>query len=187
MYKWILLNSIVHMFTVLALEAWADETCTVIFCDLTGTEKGKVDDVGEFDALRLENQLCFPLYACAKEVVRKYKPFLDKLDLTYTQYISMMVIWEMGHISEKDLGTKLFLDSGTLTPVLKKLEAKKYITRSRSVDDERSLIVNLTKEGKKLRESAREIPLQMGSCISLGADEFKQLYVLLYKVLGNLR
>lgn len=92
----------------------------------------------KYDLLKLENQLCFPLYACSKEIVRRYKVYLDKLDLTYTQYIVMMVMWEDKELNVKELGDKLFLDSGTLTPVLKKLESKGYVTRERSKIDERT-------------------------------------------------
>jgi DNA-binding MarR family transcriptional regulator len=137
-----------------------------------------------YDALKLENQLCFPLYACSKEVVRKYKPYLDKLDLTYTQYITMIVLWEHGKMNVKELGKYLFLDSGTLTPVLKTLEQKKFITRTRNGDDERVLVVSLTKEGMQLREKAAAIPAQMGKCLNLSPDESKSLYSLLYKVLA---
>ncbi|HAH63847.1 MAG TPA: MarR family transcriptional regulator [Treponema sp.] len=137
-----------------------------------------------YDALKLENQLCFPLYACAKEVVRKYKPYLDKLDLTYTQYITMMVLWEYGKMNVKELGKYLFLDSGTLTPVLKTLEQKKFITRTRDGNDERVLDVSATAEGMQLREEAADIPVQMGKCINLSRDEAKSLYALLYKILA---
>ncbi|MBP5332218.1 MAG: MarR family transcriptional regulator, partial [Lachnospiraceae bacterium] len=107
-----------------------------------------------YDSLKLGNQLCFPLYACAKEVVRHYKPHLDKLDLTYTQYITMMVLWEYKSLNVKELGEKLYLDSGTLTPVLKKLESKGYITRERSEKDERNLVVTITKTGEDLKSQA---------------------------------
>ena len=90
----------------------------------------------EFDNLKLENQLCFPLYACSKEIIKRYKPFLGAIDLTYTQYITMMVLWDKKELTVKDLGKCLFLDSGTLTPLLKKLETKGYIDRKRSADDE---------------------------------------------------
>ena len=106
----------------------------------------------KYDALKLENQLCFPLYACSKEIVRKYKPFLDELDLTYTQYIAMMVLWEHRQISVKDMGALLYLDSGTLTPVLKKLEQKGYLVRARDSEDERVLNVTITELGEKLKE-----------------------------------
>ena len=98
----------------------------------------------KYEVLKLKNQLCFPLYACSKEIVRMYKPFLDALDLTYTQYITMMVLWELKQVSVKELGERLYLDSGTLTPVLKKLEQKGYIKRERSKEDERMLVVTVT-------------------------------------------
>ena len=106
--------------------------------------------------------MCFPLYACSKEIVRKYKPFLDELDLTYTQYIAMMVLWEHKQISVKDMGALLYLDSGTLTPVLKKLEQKGYLVRARDSQDERVLNVTITELGEKLKESAVEVPKKMG-------------------------
>ena len=139
----------------------------------------------KYDSLKLSNQLCFPLYACSKEIVRRYKPFLDKIDLTYTQYITMMVMWENNSISVKDLGELLFLDSGTLTPVLKTLEQKKLVTRQRSKEDERVLIVTLTAEGLELREKALEVPAQMSSCLQITPEEAKQLYTTLYKILGS--
>ena len=139
-----------------------------------------------YDELKLENQLCFPLYACAKEIIRAYKPHLDKLDLTYTQYITMLVLWEKKSCNVKTLGEMLFLDSGTLTPVLKKLENKGYVERKRSKEDERALIVTITDEGERLKERAVEVPKAMGQCVGLQADEAIQLYELLYKVLRNL-
>lgn len=138
-----------------------------------------------YDALKLENQLCFPLYVCSKEIVRRYKPFLDALDLTYTQYITMMVLWEDKSITVKDLGEKLFLDSGTLTPVLKKLEAKGWVTRQRLERDERSLLVTLTEAGEALKEQAVHVPDQLMSCISMDPEDAVQLYGLLYKILGS--
>ncbi|MBR5649653.1 MarR family winged helix-turn-helix transcriptional regulator [Pseudobutyrivibrio sp.] len=140
----------------------------------------------KFDCLRISNQLCFPLYACSKEIVKRYKPYLDPLDLTYTQYITMMVVWEEKEITVKALGDKLFLDSGTLTPVLKKLEQKGYVKRVRSKDDERNLIITLTKEGDELKKQASEIPAKMGHCVKLSREESSQLYNLLYKVLGQM-
>lgn len=138
------------------------------------------------DALKIENQLCFPLYACAKEVVRRYKPFLDEIDLTYTQYIAMMVIWDKKEINVKSLGEKLYLDSGTLTPLLKKLEGKGFITRERNSADERNLIVKITEEGEKLKERARCVPAQMSKCMDLTQEEAIQLYTILYKILKGL-
>ena len=139
----------------------------------------------KYDALKLENQLCFPLYVCSKEIVKRYKPFLDEIDLTYTQYITMMVLWEKKEINVKELGEYLFLDSGTLTPVLKKLEQKAYITRKRSNVDERVLNVTITEEGEKLRERALDIPEKISQCTSLEPEEAMQLYTILKKLLGS--
>lgn len=140
----------------------------------------------KYDALKLENQICFPLYACAKEIVRKYKPFLDEIELTYTQYITMMVLWDKKQMNVKTLGEYLYLDSGTLTPVLKKLEAKKFIKRSRDKEDERNLCVSITDEGEKLKEKAADIPDKISHCVNLSQEEAQQLYTLLYKTLGDL-
>lgn len=140
----------------------------------------------KYNSLKLENQLCFPLYACSKEVVKRYKPFLDKLDLTYTQYITMMVLWDKKTVNVKELGDCLFLDSGTLTPLLKKLENKGYINRERSKADERNLIVTITEKGEKLKEKAVEVPVKMGQCVNLTGEEAKTLYRLLYKLLGEI-
>lgn len=138
-----------------------------------------------YDALKIENQLCFPLYACSREIIKRYKPFLDRIDLTYTQYIVMMVMWEYHTLNVKELGEKLFLDSGTLTPLLKKLEIKQLITRNRSPKDERNLLVSLTKTGEQLKEQAISIPSEMAQCIKLEPEEAKLLYGLLYKILLN--
>lgn len=140
--------------------------------------------MNKYDCLKLENQMCFPLYACAKEVVKRYKPFLDEIDLTYTQYIAMMVFWEHKEMNVKELGAYLFLDSGTLTPVLKKLEQKGYITRKRSDKDERVLNVAITEAGEALKERAVDIPAKVGGCVQLEPQEAQQLYVLLRKLLG---
>jgi len=137
------------------------------------------------DALKLENQLCFPLYAAAREVVKRYRPHLDAIDLTYTQYITMMVMWEEKEITVKALGEKLFLDSGTMTPVLKSLEAKGYVTRKRSTTDERSVTVFLTDSGEALKEKAVDIPAKVAGCVGLDGEEALQLYRLLYKVLNT--
>ena len=137
----------------------------------------------EFDALKLENQLCFPLYAAAREVTKLYRPHLDALNLTYTQYITMLVLWECRECSVKELGRKLYLDSGTLTPVLKSLESKGYVRRSRSHEDERVLVAALTEEGAALRERASTVPAQLGSCLRLTPEEAATLYRLLYKLL----
>ncbi|MBR1781816.1 MAG: MarR family transcriptional regulator, partial [Oscillospiraceae bacterium] len=133
-------------------------------------------DENRYESLRLENQICFPLYACSKEIVRRYKPFLDDLGLTYTQYIAMMVLWEHKSLNVKQLGEYLYLDSGTLTPVLKKLESKGYITRTRSAEDERNLIVTITAEGDALQEQALSVPARMGECVKLDPQEAMELY-----------
>ena len=138
----------------------------------------------KYDCLKLKSQLCFPLYACSKEIIRRYKPFLDRFDLTYTQYITMMALWENESMNVRELGLQLFLDSGTLTPVLKKLESKGYLERKRSREDERNLIVSVTEKGWKLREEALSIPDSMSSCVNLEPEEAEELYRLLYKVLG---
>lgn len=139
-----------------------------------------------FDSLRLDCQLCFPLYVCAKEIVRKYKPHLDEIDLTYTQYLAMMVLWERREINVRDLGRILTLDSGTLTPLLKKLEQKGYLTRVRDKRDERCLDVSLTEKGEKLKESAACIPEKVASCLGLSPEEAGTLHALLRKILANL-
>ena len=139
----------------------------------------------EFDMLKLENQLCFPLYACSREIVKKYKPYLDELDLTYTQYITMMVMWEKKQINVKELGECLFLDSGTLTPLLKKLEQKGWVTRQRAKSDERVLIVTLTQAGDELRRKAVTVPQKMACCVKLSQEEVQTLYTLLYKLLDD--
>ncbi len=136
-----------------------------------------------YEALKLKNQLCFPLYAAAKEVVGKYKPYLDEIGLTYTQYITMMVLWEQKEIGVKDLGKYLYLDSATLTPLLKRLESKGFVRRARSAGDERAVHITLTEEGARLREQAAGIPAKMGHCLPLSKDETGTLYKLLYKLL----
>ena len=139
-----------------------------------------------YDGLKLKNQLSFPLYACAKEVIKKYRTFLDEINLTYTQYITMMVMWEHGRISAKEIGEKLYLDSGTLTPVLKSLAEKGYVTRERSKEDERVLMVEVTERGLKLREEAMAVPSHMVAAVKLSEDEVQTLYNLLYKILQTL-
>ncbi len=140
----------------------------------------------QYEALKLENQLCFPLYACAREVVKKYKPFLDDIDLTYTQYVTMMVLWEKPSVTSKEIGERLHLDSGTLTPVIKKLAEKGLVTRARSSEDERNLVVALTDAGLALRDRAACIPGQMGKCICLSPEDAQTLYRILYQLLGSM-
>lgn len=137
------------------------------------------------ESLKLENQLCFPLYACAKEIVRRYTPLLEPLGLTYTQYIAMMVMWEHKSISVRDMGKLLFLDSGTLTPMLKKMEKAGWIQRKRSERDERMVILTITARGEELHDKAAEIPLKMTRCVTLENDEALQLYSLLNKMMKS--
>lgn len=142
-------------------------------------------DTSNYDPLKLEDQLCFPLYAASREVIKLYKPFLDELDLTYTQYIAMLLLWEHKTMTVKEMGDRLFLDSGTLTPLLKKLEAKGMITRARSTKDERNLNITATKAGKALHDKALHIPVEMGKYNPLSLEETIILYRLLYKMLGQ--
>lgn len=127
------------------------------------------------EMLKLENQLCFPLYACAKEVVRRYTPLLEPLGLTYTQYIAMMVMWEHKSICVKDIGKLLFLDSGTLTPMLKKMEKAGWITRRRAEKDERIVVVSITERGEQLQQKVAEVPSKMAGCVTLDNGEANKL------------
>ena len=139
-----------------------------------------------YEALKLENQLCFPLYACAREVVKKYKPFLDDIGLTYTQYVTMLVLWEKPEITSKEIGERLHLDSGTLTPVIKKLADKGLVTRRRAPEDERNLVVALTDAGLALRDRAASIPGQMAGCVRLDPEDARTLYRILYQLLDGI-
>lgn len=138
-----------------------------------------------YDVLKLENQICFPLYACSREIIKQYKLFLDEIDLTYTQYITMMVLWERKSLTVKELGECLFLDSGTLTPLLKKMETKGLLDRKRSETDERSLIVSITEKGEQLKERAVAVPGKMMECTKLEPEEAAMLYRILYKMLDD--
>ena len=140
-----------------------------------------------YDSLSIKNQLCFPIYLCSKEIIRKYTPILEELDLTYTQYIVMMYFWEKEKSNVKEIGNALLLDSSTLTPLLKKLESKGFITRVRSTVDERNLDVVVTKKGMDLRDKALSIPDKIGKCIALSKDEALMLYNLTYKILTNIQ
>ena len=137
----------------------------------------------KFDCLKLENQLCFPLYVCSKEIIKKYNTILNNYGLTYTQYITMMVLWEHKEINVKDLGNCLYLDSGTLTPLLKKLENSGYISRKRSSEDERNLIISITKKGENIKKDLVKIPEEIGKCINLNPEESMYLYKILYKII----
>jgi DNA-binding MarR family transcriptional regulator len=139
----------------------------------------------EYEALKLDNQLCFPLYACSRKVVKSYTPYLRAIGLTYTQYITMMVLWEEQGISVKELGRRLHLDSGTLTPLLKKMELLGFVTRQRDKADERCVIIGLTDEGRQLRERAADIPEQIACELPIDDDERHELYRLLHKILDD--
>ena len=154
--------------------------------DITCTTLSDADK-DPYAALRLDNQLCFPLYAAAKEVVRRYKPLLDELDLTYTQYIAMMVMWEERETNVRDLGARLYLDSGTLTPLLRKLEEKGYIARHRAERDGRELRVSVTDEGLALRERALSVPREMASCVRIPLADAAELRRILDELLAALR
>ncbi|EMS73617.1 MarR family winged helix-turn-helix transcriptional regulator [Ruminiclostridium cellobioparum] len=139
-----------------------------------------------YDSLKLGNQLCFPLYACSKEIIRKYKPFLDPLGLTYTQYIALMALWEEDNLTVKALGERLYLDSGTLTPLLKKMEGQKLIKRIRSSEDERNVYIKLTEDGNLLKDKAAAVPEQIGRCFSLSNEEVLFLHQTLHKILKQI-
>jgi DNA-binding MarR family transcriptional regulator len=135
--------------------------------------------------LKLEHQLCFPLYASSKELIKRYKPLLDELDLTYTQYIAMMILWEKKSVNVNELGRFLFLDSGTLTPMLKKMEQKGLLCRTRQGADERKVLITITDAGETLKERAKRVPQRIAACVNLTPDEADTLYRLLYKLLSN--
>lgn len=137
----------------------------------------------KYEVLKLSKQLCFPLYACSREMIKLYKPWLDELGLTYTQYITMMVLWERSAVTVKELGTELYLDSGTLTPLLKKLEEKGLVTRRRSEEDERNLIVTITEKGDSLKDEALHIPGEMAKCLRVEGHEVREIYQIMYKML----
>jgi DNA-binding MarR family transcriptional regulator len=135
--------------------------------------------------LKLEHQLCFPLYASSKELIKRYKPLLDELELTYTQYIAMMILWEKKSVNVNELGRFLFLDSGTLTPMLKKMEQKGLLVRSRQGADERRVLITVTDKGEALKLQAATIPDRIAKCVNLSRAEAETLYKLLYKLLAS--
>lgn len=136
--------------------------------------------------LSLDRQLCFPLYAASRAITRAYKPLLDRLGLTYTQYITMMALWESGTMSVNELGRRLYLDSGTLTPLLKKLEAKGLVTRRRSSEDERRVEVSLTERGRALEDEAASVPKKMAACVPLPREDAAELYRILHELLDGM-
>lgn len=137
------------------------------------------------EAMKLNNQLCFPLYAAARSVTNLYTPWLKPLGLTYTQYIVLLVLWEHDGISVSEIGEKLMLDNGTLSPLLKKMEQVGWVERRRSTEDDRVVIITLTEAGRALRERAKEVPGKVASCIDLPPEKAQTLYVLLYELLGK--
>ena len=139
----------------------------------------------KYNNLKLKNQLCFPLYSAANKIVRSYTPLLNKLNLTYTQYVVMMVLWEVGEINEKDLGERIFLKSNTLAPLLKKLKTKGYISICKNEDDNRNIVISLTEVGKNLKDQAVCVPTSIASSLNLNEEEVKILYQILYKYLNN--
>ena len=139
-----------------------------------------------YEMLKLDRQLCFPLYAVSREIVKKYKPYLDEIGLTYTQYITMMVLWEDRRILIKDLGARLFLDSGTLTPVLNMLEKKGLVIRQRSETDKRDMYAVITNSGMALREPASGIPARLGACLPVSPEDAMTLYNILHQMLDRL-
>ena len=139
-----------------------------------------------YDVLKLDRQLCFPLYACSREMIKEYKPLLDEIDLTYTQYITMMVLWEQKSLTVKELGKSLFLDSGTLTPLLKKLEEKGFVTRRRSLEDERNLIVTITEQGEALKQRAIHIPRTVKERIRISHEDAEIIRGVLNRALAGL-
>lgn len=137
------------------------------------------------EAMKLSNQLCFPLYAAARNVTGLYTPYLKELGLTYTQYIVFLVLWEKDGITVGEICEKLMLDNGTVSPLLKKMEQAGYITRTRSSEDDRVVLISLTKEGKDLQKKAKDVPAKVAGCVDLPPEKAKMLYTLLYELLDN--
>ena len=139
------------------------------------------------EAMKLANQLCFPLYAASRNVISLYTPWLKPLGLTYTQYIVFLVLWEKDGLTVGEICDKLMLDNGTLSPLLRKMEQAGYVERKRSEQDDRVVVITLTEEGKALQEKAKDVPQKVAGCIDLPAEKAKQLYSLLYELLGDQR
>ena len=137
----------------------------------------------KYDSLLLKNQLCFPTYAVANKILRKYQPLLDKLDLTYTQYIVMMVMWEKREVNEKELCEALHLKTNTIAPLIKRLKEKGYINISKDKLDKRNLKIVITKDGERLKEKAVEVPPSIAAEFNLSEEEARTLYKILYKIL----
>lgn len=136
-----------------------------------------------YEQLKLDNQICFPLYALSKEITRQYTPFLNALDLTYPQYLVMLVLWEQGEQTVNQIGAKLHLDSSTLTPLLKRLQVKNLVQRERNQTDERTVMISSTESGKSLEHQASEIPLKIANCLNLNETEI----AVLHKIIGQFK
>ena len=149
--------------------------------------EGETMDYDYHEAMKLDHQLCFPLYAAARNVTGMYTPWLKPLGLTYTQYIVFLVLWEKDGVSVTEIGEKLMLDNGTLSPLLKKMEQAGYVKRRRSRDDDRVVVITLTEAGRALQEKAKDIPGNVAGCIELPPEKAQALYLLLYELLGNQR
>ena len=139
------------------------------------------------EIMKLENQMCFPLYAAARSVTSLYTPWLKELGITYTQYITFLVLWEKDGITVGEICERLMLDNGTVSPLLKKMENAGYITRSRSAEDDRVVVITLTEQGREMQEKAKDIPEKVGECIDLSPEKAVKLYELLYELLGKER
>ena len=137
------------------------------------------------EAMKLRNQLCFPLYAAARNMTNLYTPLLSPLGLTYTQYLVFLVLWEQDGLTVGEIGEKLMLDNGTLSPLLKKLQQAGYIERRRSEEDERVVVVTLTEKGRALQQQARDVPLKAAGCLELPPEKTRALYTLLYELLNS--
>ena len=137
------------------------------------------------DVLKLSSQVCFPLYAASREITQQYAKYLTPLDLTYPQYLVLLVLWEEKNLSVNAIGEKLYLDSGTLTPLLKRMEAKELLTRTRSAQDERTVLISLTEKGKRLQTKAKKIPMQLKEETPLSEEELETLKTLVNKLLNH--
>ena len=142
-----------------------------------------MSEKGDYEQLKLENQLCFPLYAASRKVISKYQPYFQPLGITYTQYLVFMVLWEDDDLSVGDICKKLYLDSGTLTPLLKKMEEKGWIKRTRMKFDERIVHVSLTGDGRAMRAKCKDIPSQVGTCVKMDPEDAKNLHRILYELI----
>lgn len=150
-------------------------------------ERHMKTDSKQYELLKLQNQLCFPLYAAARQITSKYNPYFKPLDLTYAEYITFMVLWEQDGITVGELGQKLYLNNSTITPVLKKMELGGYIKRERKAGDERIVVISLTKAGRDMQEKCLHIPQEVGKCVAMPKEKLMQLHDLLYELIENIQ